>query len=322
MAWTDIIDRFNDGDESFLSHFNDSYANFFKILAKRDLLDLIDFESNNDTQAYWINHYLIALYGQNIERFHEIIIELYLSDVKIKDGKIYFYDYDSEELSRLFCRKDNSEDIAEKILSGDFDTFIDIDREYVDLYDEVIGSLNIKNKVTLANEIILKLREVNVKPNTDILSEIAEEQGNEFVIVNDSNINTILEDRESILYILDEYISDIEDTLYNIYSNSYESAHNDMIHKEVWSELSRYFIGTGEQILNDKTKKYTFYLEIRDFDKVILSFLKLDVDTLEYHGSYLNVLIYMEKCLSIRDRDYPDYRTISDNINEYFLNYM
>jgi hypothetical protein len=44
--------------------------------------------------------------------------------------------------------------------------------------------------------------------------------------------------------------------------------------------------------------------------------------TLEYHGSYIDIMSEDRDCLSLRVSDYPDSRKVDKYINEFFKDYI
>lgn len=333
-AWLRLIDDFNDGETDFIYNNFENFETFFEVLKKKDLFHLIDPEADSDSE--WINNYLIYMYSYDKQSFYSYVSN-YLSDIEIRGDKVYFVSRNREDLAELFCdntRRGSSRDIAEKLLDADGDYFEMYDSTTNDVYNDVIDELNPKNLQRLCELMVFELREINVEPETELLSDIASEQNHpEYVIVDSNNIHRIIEDEKSTNYLLSEHLSDIKSNLYSLHNTSFNGAAESEIWDELWNELSVYFIGTGEFVSKkgynrdpEKLAEY-FEIEIKDFDMEILSYLEGNKNygnngTLYYQGNYINVLKETSDCLSLSFPDYPDYRRVDKNINEYFNDYL
>jgi hypothetical protein len=67
-------------------------------------------------------------------------------------------------------------------------------------------------------------------------------------------------------------------------------------------------------------------LPIRDFDRFVTDYLETNKrysnSSLEYHGSYVDILKDGGDCLRVRFPDYADSTKIRANINEMFSEYV
>ena len=333
MDIDDIIEMFNNNDLDVEKYFND-YQTFFKILKKKGLLDQIDPKNAVGSQD-WQNEWMLWLYGENKEQFYRWIKEFF-NDVKFEDGQAILELDDRGELSRLFNdggRNDLSRSTIESILSGESDDYYRYDNTTDDVYRDVIEELNDKNTQRLYEYIVSSLNGVEIEPTTDVLEVIAEEQGHpEYVDVNAQTVIKIVDDKETMDYLLKDELSELKGELYSIHSNAYNSAYENEIWNNIWSELSNYFIGDGKWISRPHNYKkdttvQTFELPIAKFEENVIDYLDGNkgygnTGTLEYIGSYLGMLEENGDLLRLRVPDYPDSRIVDKNINEYFSDYI
>lgn len=331
-AWLKLIDDFNDNEHDFIIDNFGEIETFFEVLKKKDLFHLIDPEV--DGSEAWINEYLLYMYIYNKESFYNYVVN-YLDDVELKGGVFYLQTMNRDDLSELFChssRNYSSRDIADKLLEedGDFEEYFGNTTD--DVYRDVIKELDNKNTQILYEYIVSSLSGVEIEPLTDVLEVIAEEQGHpEYVDVNAQTVIKIVNDEESMKTLLHGQLYDLKNDLYNVHSNSYNSAYYDEMWYKVWNELQIYFNGKGESIskkLNHSISRPYFEIEIRDFEKNILKYLKENkgygnTGTLYYQGTYINVLKSDDfDCLQLNINDYPDYRKVDNYINEFFKDYL
>lgn len=334
-AWLRLVNDFNDNDhDSIIDNFGD-IESFFEILKKKDLFHLIDPEA--DGSEYWVNTYLIYLYDSDYkEMFYDYVIS-YLDDVEMKGGKFYFSNRNREELAQVFCdnqRNTSSRDIAERILDNDADYFEPFDDTTNDVYRDVIGELNDKNLQKLGELIVFELKDEKISSETELLENIAQEQNHpEFAIIDQTNVQGVIDDEETMNYLLINHLGEMKSNLYSVHHSSYNTAYNDGLWNEIWSELQTYFIGEGSFIQKATSTRFPektvehFEIEIRHFESNILEYLKNNkgygnTGTLNYQGSYTNILKEDFDCLNLSFNDYPDYRTVDKYINELFNDYL
>jgi hypothetical protein len=332
MDFNDIVEKFNNGDLDVKKYFND-YETFFSILKKRGLMSEIDPNNATDGEE-WQNEYLIWLHHNEKDAFNKWVLSL-VNDVVYKDGVYYLDVDDRSELSKLFCdggRNDISRDTIESILSGesDWEPYWDTTDN---VYRDVIEELNDDNLKRLGEYIVENLEGKGIDPETDILSEIAEEQGNpEQAYITFENVAKVINSEETMDYLFDTDLVDLKSELYSIHSNSYNSAYENDVWKSVMNELGTYFVGYGEFVSRPhKYKKDTtvqnFIIPIANFESDIVGFLEDgkgygNSGTLEYWGSYLGMMEDWATCLSVHAPDYPDFREVDKNINEMFRDYI
>jgi hypothetical protein len=333
MDFNDIIEKFNNGDLDVAQYFND-YETFFKILKKRGRMSEIDPKNATDGEQ-WQNEYLIWLYHNDNESFTKWTLSL-LNDVVFKNGVYYLEVDDRAELSRLFCdrgsRNDMSIDYIKSTLSNESD-WEPYWNTTDDVYRDVIEELNKDNLKRLGEYIIDSLKDVVIEPETDILSEIAEQQGNsEQVYINYDNIGKVIGDEETMNYLFDNGLEDLKSELYSLHSYSYNSAYETQVWKRVMNELVTHFDGYGEfgsrphNYKKNTTVEY-FTIPIANFESDVIGFLEDNKGygfsgTLEYFGSYLGIMEEWADCLSVHSPEYPNSSEVEKNINEMFRDYI
>jgi hypothetical protein len=331
MDFNDLVEKFNNGDLDVKQYFND-YETFFNILKKRGLMSEIDPNNATDGEE-WQNEYLIWLYHNDKEAFTKWVLSL-VNDVVYKDGVYYLDVDDRSELSKLFCdggRNDISRDTIESILSGesDWEPYWDTTDN---VYRDVIEELNEDNLKRLKEYIVESLEGNGIEPETDILSEIAEEQGNPQASITYDNVGKVVNSEETMDYLFENELQDLKSELYSIHSNSYNAAYENEIWQTVMNELGTYFIGNGEFVMRPHrykkdTQVQNFVIPIANFESDIVGFLEDgkgygNTGTLEYWGSYLGMMEDWADCLSVHSPDYPDFREVDKNINEMFRDYI
>jgi len=332
MDFNDLVEKFNNGDLDVKQYFND-YETFFNILKKRGLMGEIDPKDATDGEE-WQNEYLIWLYHNDKDAFNKWVLSL-VNDVVYKDG-IYYLDVDDRsELCKLFCdggRNDISRDTIESILSGesDWEPYWDTTDN---VYRDVVEELNEDNLKRLNEYVVSSLEGIGIEPETEILSEIAEEQGNpEVAYVTLENVAKVINSEETMDYLFKGELSDLKSELYSIHSGAYNNAYESEVWQSVMNELGTYFIGNGEFVTRPHrykkdTQVQNFVIPIANFESDIVGFLEDGrgyggSSTLEYWGSYLGMMEDWSDCLSVHSPDYPDFQEVEKNINEYFRDYI
>jgi len=331
MDFNDLVEKFNNGDLDVKQYFND-YETFFNILKKRGLMSEVDPNNATDGEE-WQNEYLIWLYHNDKESFTKWVLSL-VNDVVYKDGVYYLDVDDRSELSKLFCdggRNDISRDTIESILSGesDWEPYWDTTDN---VYRDVVEELNEDNLKRLKEYIVENLEGLWIEPETDILSEIAEEQSNPQARITYDNVDKVVNSEETMDYLFENELQDLKSELYSVHSNSYNAAYENEVWKSVMNELGTYFVGNGEFVMRPHrykkdTQVQNFIIPIANFESDIVGFLEDgkgygNTGTLEYWGSYLGMMEDWADCLSVHSPDYPDFREVDKNINEMFRDYI
>ena len=332
MYINDLIEKFNNGEFDVVSYFND-YETFFKILKKRGLMDEIDPEAGDSEE--WQNEYLIWLYSNNKEKF-DMYIEKLLEDVEIIDGVPNLIISTQGELAQLFCdngRNEMSVNTIESILDGEYDNdYYDYYDLSDDIYGAVIEELTKENLKRLKEYIIETLSGQEIVAETEVLELLSQQQGQDYVIVDESNIDEIVDDKETMVNLMSGELEELKNELSSIYHNSNNTAYEDDLYDSVWNKLDEFFERKGEWVSRPHTYKSNtevqyFKTPIHNFYQEILNYLN-DNKTygssglLDYYGSYVSLLKESMDCLRVYPPDYPDSRKVDKLINEYFTDYI
>ena len=325
MDIDEVIELFNDTELDVNKYFNDSET-FFKIIEKRGRIDDLDLENN-----YMENDYLAYLSETNGEKFVEEV-QKQISDVRF-DGEVPVLQLnDAGDLAKLFCtnRNDISQDTIREILLGDanWDRYWDTTD---DVYRDVIEELNEENLKYLYSYIIKNLEGIQIEPETELLEDIANVQNSEFVTINEKNVESIVKDSETMGYLLDRDLSELDSELDSIHSNAYNMAYETAVFREVWGKLDDMFDVEKRKYVykphpyKKETQIEVLEMPIRDFYEPIRDYLynnKGTNQTLEYFGNFIGILEENGECLSVWAPDYPDSSEIDKNINEIFGDYI
>jgi hypothetical protein len=341
----------NDIDEEFLNNFIGGWSRFISVVTKKGLLHLIDPFSPSVSDYQNI---LLWSFVQNDSSFIWVIVDKYLSDVT-KIGDDYYVDIeDAEELAQFYKKdRDIAESTIENILSGefDFDPFSDVsDNIYRDCYDELKPEHQSVVKQNIKGE-LMSMGTIDITYRTpELFDEIGKEQGNDSEItLNEEVIDRMLEDNESIEYLINQEMDDIRSELYSLYSGCYTSAWYDEAYDDLWSPLIGEVIDENKPI-DYKIKKSVWnragQREEKEFwarrykaTKCIYNTVNnwLDyykgnngeyAENIEYFGSYLRLL---KNLMDYGEADYlrvpslPDWadstlveKCINDSFNDYF----
>jgi hypothetical protein len=326
MDIDEVIELFNNTELDVNKYFNDSET-FFKIMEKRGRIDDLDLEYN-----YMENDYLAYLSETNTEKFREEVAKQ-ISDVRFEEGKDPVLELnDASDLAKLFCsgRNDISQDTIGEILSGeaDWDRYWDTTD---DVYRDVIEELNEENLKYLYSYIVKNLEGIQIEPETELLSEIASSQNTDYATITMVNVEYVVRDSETMGYLLDNDLSELDSELNSIHSNAYNMAYETAVFREVWGKLDDMFDVEKRKYIykphpyKKETQIEVLEIPIRNFYEPIRDYLynnKGTSQTLEYFGNFINILEENGECLSVWSPDYPDSREIDKNINEIFGDYI
>jgi len=347
-----VIQKLNDGeiDIEFINKFMGGLDNFIPLLQKRNLIHLIDPFNNSFSD---IQNSLFYAFYENDKSFIWKLVDQYLSDVT-KIGDEYYLDIDPSDLAGLFrtSRSDISEKAIESIISGEeyFDYWEVTNDEYGDVYQNLKpvhkNTVNDRVRSELGNYDTLSIG----YRSPELFEEIAEEQGTEGKInIDDSVINRLISDEQSMRYLINQELDDVRRELYSLYSMCYQDALQDEWHDSIMSELEGYIIDDrkGEQysykkdtwnMKGDRVTK-TFYGNRYKATKCIYDIVSewltenknndgYGQSNLGYFGSLEGVLKDLvdwgskEQLKVPRLDDYPDYRKIERCINDNFSSYL
>jgi len=326
MDIDEVIELFNDTELDVEKYFNDSDT-FFKIMEKRGRIDDLDLENN-----YMENDYLLYLAETNTQKFREEVAKQ-ISDVRFEEGKEpVLVLRDITDLAKLFCesRNDINQDTIGEILSGeaDWDRYWDTTD---DVYRDVIEELGEENLKHLYNYIVKNLEGIQIEPETELLGNIAIQQNTDYVTINMENVVSVVNDSETMGYLLDHDLSELDSELNSIHSNAYNNAYESDVYKGVWNKLDDLFDVENRKYVyqqhpyKKETQIEVLEMPIRDFYEPIRDYLynnKGTSQTLEYFGNFINIVEENGDCLSYWAPDYPDSSEIDKNINDMFGDYI
>lgn len=325
MDIDEVIELFNDTELDVNKYFNDSET-FFKIMDKRGRIDDLDLETN-----YMENDYLLYLSETNTEKFREEVAKQ-ISDVTFGGEVPVLQLNDASDLAKLFCagRNDISQDTIREILLGeaDWDRYWDTTD---DVYRDVIEELNEENLKYLYEYIVKNLGGVQIEPETELLSEIASSQNTDYATITMVNVEYVVRDSETMGYLLDRDLSELDSELNSIHSNAYNMAYETAVFREVWGKLDDMFDVEKRKYIykphpyKKETQIEVLEIPIRNFYEPIRDYLynnKGTSQTLEYFGNFIDILEENGECLSVWSPDYPDSSEIDKNINEIFGDYI
>jgi hypothetical protein len=325
MDIDEVIELFNDTELDVNKYFNDSET-FFKIIEKRGRIDDLDLENN-----YMENDYLLYLSETSTEKFREEVAKQ-ISDVTFGGEVPVLHLNDASDLAKLFCegRNDISQDTIREILLGeaDWDRYWDTTD---DVYRDVIEELNEENLKYLYEYIVKNLEGIQIEPETELLSEIASSQNTDYATITMVNVEYVVRDSETMGYLLDNDLSELDSELNSIHSNAYNMAYETAVFREVWGKLDDMFDVEKRKYVykphpyKKETQIEVLEMPIRDFYEPIRDYLynnKGTNQTLEYFGNFISILEENGECLSVWAPDYPDSSEIDKNINEIFGDYI
>jgi hypothetical protein len=351
-----IIEQINNGelDEEFLNEFFGGLDRFLNLVDRKGLLHLIDpFASElEDIQ----NSILYAFYQRDKNFIYEIV-NRYLSDIE-SDGTDYYYSGDHDELAGFFTtsRNDISEKTISEILSGEYDPWSYGGFDTDDEYDNVYTELDHYAKSVVDEYIVNELKDMKTmkfsthKRTPELLSDIAEEQGNEEEItLTDEVITRLMSDDDCLKYLINKELDDVGSNLNNIYSGCYGDILSTEWYNDLWLALEGEVVDSREGIeysykksvwqkdgtRGSKTvygKKYKVTKCVYDVVKGWLEVNKekggYNNNTIEYFGSY-NALIKDAMEYGPMDwirvpvlDDYPDWRKMQKCMNDSVENYF
>lgn len=324
------IEKFNDGEfESFSDIFGGDASKFLSLVKRRGLLDKIDVDSVEYNDGSLVNGLQLFMLEDD-PSYYNTIVKDFLSDVEIRNDGYYLRLRDLTELSDFF--KDNSYSryyndraVVKNVLDEDWwEPYSDTVH---DVYDDIVGVLNEKN-MELLSERVLELVGNKELSLDDYRSQLFEDisNGDNRFIITESNVRSVVEDKDSMNQLFDGDLDELKNQFHWLGDEAYNNAYNDEIYKEVFDELSTYFVGKHDWVETKKGEKtvHTPYIKIKDINRDIHNFLynfKGYNDTLYDYGDYTAMIThYMDSeddWLTINVPDYPDNRKVEEYINEF-----
>lgn len=327
-------------------YFNNDYQFFISVLDKINLLK--DKEYLELIFSTFPLQYILYQYNKNPNKTIKDISDNYFGDLVKNNDKYLLMLNNFGDLSmfikvRRYSRNDVDIDTIEKILNGEYESFFDFNYRDIDIINDVVDDLNSDNYKSLMNIIFNELKNTQIEPSTDLLEEIAEKQNHpdyvEITLDLLLNKSTRIDD-ETLNYLIK--ISSIDSDLYNLYNTSYQNAYETMLYEEIISEIKGVLsVETIGEWINEKINKsdgtsktiHKFSVDVTNLvHESIKTVLESDLiddtyNVFEYEGSFeslIKFLIdqgYMDGA-EISFPDYPDYDKVSENINEFFSDYL
>ena len=327
MDTREIIDLFNSTELDVNKYFNNSET-FFKVMDKRGLIGELDLDEN-----YMINDYLYYLSQNNQEKFVEEI-QKYFSDVIFEPGKEPILRLrDRNDLAKLFC--DSKNDISQETIGEVLDGNFDWDRHWDttdDVYRDVIEELDEENLGHLKSYMLNNLDGQRIEVDEDF-PELLQNYANDDNVfyLTPENVGDIINDDESMNYLMDEYLIDLKSELSSIHSNAYNMSYESEIYEGIWNKLDDIFVTDKKEwkYIPHPYKKETqievLELPIRDFYTPMKEFVYNNMGTNytpEYYGNFVSILEENGDCLRYWAPDYADWSKTTKYINEIFGDYI
>jgi len=311
----DYIERLNDGDdmteEITLFH---SFDNLIKVINKEGLLMTLNPHSANFKEDYQGQVLLAMLDNDTTGNVFKLIVNESFNDILMENGDYYYKgSYGSGELSDLKeLFDDYTERIADAILSNEYYEMFTIDS--FDAFVDVVNNLNIANQELLKKYILKNHRGFEFDDGT---------------ILGDDNVTDAINDQSYFdeIYAMDD---NLEQELYNIYSQAYNNAWESEQQKYVFDELTEYF-DMDNLWTEDGKGGWNLKIRIPKFEQIIRDYLNETIDgypfsPIDYYGSFLSILTVLMgnsgeyKWLSFHIVEYPN--DVRKHTNELFGDYI
>tara|TARA_R110000803_G_scaffold45238_9_gene95374 strand:+ start:1334 stop:2377 length:1044 start_codon:yes stop_codon:yes gene_type:complete len=270
------------------------------------------------------------------------------SDILKKGDKYYLRLNDMASLKMFFKRDDggrgySSSEMIEKIFGEDYYEMYDDTSS--DLYTDVIEELTDENLMSLSKLIVKDLSSERIDPVTELLEDIATDQGHPDYVILDNPLllmDILKEDEESTMAILEE-TNELTSNLYNLHHNAYNVSYTDEKYNEATIEIKHLLeidnIGDwiSKQIKNSegvRTIEY-YHIDVTKFIPYLFSSIFNDKDQVddyrnvfEHWGDFEDLtkeMIYEEvidsATMNLYGNDYPDSDLVVKYINEMFDDY-
>lgn len=314
-------------------------AEFLDWLGSNHFLENVDYDNLDDDVK---NHYLDWRLANNPGATLSFICDNLLTDVEMRGNEFWLYLRDREELAtfyKSYSRDYSPQDLATSVFKDEdfFERFWDTVN---DVYDDVIGELNDKNRIRLGDVILKRIgnQDLNVEDySADFFHELAEVQARDgFFQITSDDISALIDDNEAMDELLDGDLDDLKSELDSLHNAAYNSAYEDECYDLVYGGLSEFFTSKIEeesQRTPEGGVKYKNWIRIRDFHSDVAEFIDQNKNsrwggnTLEYYGSYVSMMeslfdddVYERISFSIPE--YADWSKLSKAINEYFGDYI
>lgn len=345
-----VIDMFNSGDYDFLDSLSDDRDDaidyLITLLTPRGKVGELDIQNiYRNIEADNVNRVFHRIYEtlpetQKIDWLKKLVATFFSDMYFDNETESFIYDGDIDSFKLFYCgdggygRDMSSKDLIKYYFSNMEDGYYHYDTVY-DLYDDVIDNLNGKNKSILGERLIECFGGVLIDGESTSLLELL--NGGDDVTLNKDNILEIINDKETMKYIIeligdgDGNCEDIISDLYSLHSASYNYAYESEVSRYIKDSMSEIFDYNTLEFDSEKENiKVSFKKEsiLHMLSKYINEYQDgLLADSIPYWGSisslYMNgVNDTVFDCLKLRLPDYPDYREVESNINELFSDYI
>lgn len=240
-----FIEKYNENPDLIEGIYNKDRGQMLQYIMKMGLLDYVDESIFEDYLDLVLYEKLTSKEGEEKILVAKEIAEKYLNSEIVFEGNKIYYDASREDLLQIFDDgREGVRHVADKILSMD-DDWWEPYQDVVDrnsFYNECVESLTNENKMLLSNKLNDELLDKQVSPETELLEEIAEEQGHpEYVnLSTDLIYNRILDDKDTSKYLLlDE--TEIGNEMMWRYGDAYNQAAIDEYHTKVMDGIKEFF---------------------------------------------------------------------------------
>ena len=335
-----LVNKFNQGElDEILGSIGDNIQALITLIDKKGLLEKIDLGSDYNGEYHNDVYFYIS---QNHTQYFLELMNDFFDEITIdEEGNVFLTLDNRGDLADLVCdsgRNNLSEDQVRSILDGESDPYY-FDETTNDIYRDVIEDLSPKNLEFLFIKILEEIKEQNLEfiPETDLLKQIAENQGHEdYVEINENNIKEIFKDEDSVLSVL-ENMENIKSELYSVHERAYSDAYESEVYDDVMNGFDDFFIGSGDWETKphpsnpDKTI-YTYKIQVKDFLGLMRNYFnEVRNDdpntTINNQGYFLNILkagieYGVFDCVRIYAPDYADWTKVKENINDSFQDYF
>ena len=267
-----------------------------------------------------------------LEYLKRFISDFLESDLVVENDRIIWLT-DTDDLLMAFDdrgRNATAKSAAELVFNEDYNEhFSDV---YTEFYDDCIRTLNDKNENLLANKIVSELPPLTSEDieQTSFLKELWEIEGQSgFLSITSDNISELLGDNKTTDYIITNFFPDLKSDMMNAYHNAFNTAYEDELSKEVYSNLEGFFGDSGKMV-NLGTNRagndiWTYAIDVTNtFDYLFREFFmnwSNHYNPIEYYGSFKEMLNQLfddglDK-IDFTIPDYPDSDEVESNYNEY-----
>jgi hypothetical protein len=267
-----------------------------------------------------------------LEYLKRFISDFLESDLVVENDRIIWLT-DTDDLLMVFDdrgRNGTAKSAAEMVFNEDYNEhFSDL---YTEFYDDCVRTLNDKNENLLANKIVSELPPLTSDDieQTSFLEELWEIEGQSgFLSITSDNISELLGDAETTDYIITNFFPDLKSDMMNAYHNAFNTAYEDELSKEVYSNLEGFFGDSGKMV-NVGTNRagndiWTYAIDVTNtFDYLFREYFSdwnNHYNPIEYFGSFKEMLNQLfddglDK-IDFTIPDYPDSDEVKSNYNEY-----